>query len=682
MFRLMARRFMKKFVFLLVFVMIINVIFQYGKIDSISLETSGKSSYEIMSEVGVLRGTLDGLELDRQITRSECVALIIRAIGEEEKALTYSSFMESHHNVKEWAVPYMNYALEHQLIRGMREDYIGGSEPINLYSFLTMLIRLLDYSDLQGDFSWEKVVEKAYEIGLVDYEESDNYLISRGESVDLLYRAYGIPMKESEETLLMTLVNEEKISVDTALKLEIVPEELLMVVNDALSDELIPSSGSPAEADAAEDDSSPTDAAGGEDSQIDEVVDESDDTSGNLTPGSGETTVTESPVVVPKELLVENSVNQASKIRSFIEEHNGESIVFPDSGTYFFDRPIVIANMNNTVIDFNHTVIKIKDGFTGWSDALRFGNSVYIGDAAVGVVDSKDTMIKGLVVDGNKSRVSSQVQTIGIWVGQCDNVTFYDNEVKNVSYHGIVLGDGTKNVRFEQLKLRNNFGSDNCSDVYINNKETDSSYFEGVDARRDTLSGDKVFYIDGYNSNIKDLYTYNCSVGIGYRKGTHYAEDLYMERCNSTIYIISTTNTNFADVTVKNLKGINIRAEANTRTGLGIWAVKKARFENVYLEFGDDVTTGNWGVVIRRINPQHSISDVRLKNVTVVNSVNAAVYYEDLVETTIVDGLTAYTKDGYVLRTYNVSSNQYIDYIVSENTSIDDPNDKLRYFYK
>lgn len=119
--------------------------------------------------LGLFRGTNKGYELAREATRLEGLIMLIRLMGEEEKALNYTG---SHpfRDVPTWAGDtankYVAYAYDKGYTNGMSATEFGSIKSITGVQYVTMVLRALGYDDAAGDFVWDKSFDKGVEVGL------------------------------------------------------------------------------------------------------------------------------------------------------------------------------------------------------------------------------------------------------------------------------------------------------------------------------------------------------------------------------------------------------------------------------------------------------------------------------------------------------------------------------------
>jgi len=154
--------------------------------------------------LNIFKGTQNGFELSRVPTRAEALAMIIRLIGKEQEAL--SSSYKNLFSDTVWEEKYVSYGFHNSIIKGISENHFGGKEPTSLQQYLTMLLRVLGYSDTDGDFTYENAVSFA---SLVFGEEVfDDQKFNREYMAKLSCFALNARIKNSSITLGRKLVDE------------------------------------------------------------------------------------------------------------------------------------------------------------------------------------------------------------------------------------------------------------------------------------------------------------------------------------------------------------------------------------------------------------------------------------------------------------------------------------------
>lgn len=122
-------------------------------------------------ELGVLTGSDKGFELDRAPTRLEGLIILIKLLGEADDITYYSGWASPFTDVPDWGKDWVTYAYNEGLTSGIGGGQFGSNELMQARSYMTFLLKALDYDPDMGDFTWESSLDKAYEIGMINFEE-------------------------------------------------------------------------------------------------------------------------------------------------------------------------------------------------------------------------------------------------------------------------------------------------------------------------------------------------------------------------------------------------------------------------------------------------------------------------------------------------------------------------------
>ena len=115
--------------------------------------------------LGLFKGTDKGYELGREATRLEGLVMLIRLLGEEQQALSYTG-QNPFTDVPAWGDRYVAYAYSKGYTNGISKTLFGASNYITGAQYVTMVLRALGYDDAAGDFVWDKSFDKAVSVGL------------------------------------------------------------------------------------------------------------------------------------------------------------------------------------------------------------------------------------------------------------------------------------------------------------------------------------------------------------------------------------------------------------------------------------------------------------------------------------------------------------------------------------
>lgn len=164
---------------------------------------TAQEAADALNKLGLFQGTENGYELEKSLTRAEAVTMIVRLLGEEENAVQ-SKLSHPFVDVPEWASPYVGYAFEHNITKGVSETEFASGKTVTLQQFLTFVLRILEYKDANVDFVWNAPEELAIKVGLIDSEHSDSCL--RGDMVLICLNALNATYKDTSLPMYKMLV--------------------------------------------------------------------------------------------------------------------------------------------------------------------------------------------------------------------------------------------------------------------------------------------------------------------------------------------------------------------------------------------------------------------------------------------------------------------------------------------
>ena len=147
---------------------------------------------DALSDLGLFSGCTNGYNLERSSTRTEGLVMLLRLLGEENRALNYKG---SHPftDVPSWADRYVAYAYEKGYTSGVSENLFGSQKTLTLNDYMTFLLRALEYNDKNGDFTWANSADAAIDAGILSQSEvqaiKDRNIFYRD---DLVYTSYKV----------------------------------------------------------------------------------------------------------------------------------------------------------------------------------------------------------------------------------------------------------------------------------------------------------------------------------------------------------------------------------------------------------------------------------------------------------------------------------------------------------
>ncbi len=168
----------------------------------VTLEESYASA---LKSLGLFKGVSDtNFDLKRAPTRVEALIMLIRVLGEEKAALE-GDWEHPFTDVAKWADPYVGYAYETGLTKGVSATEFGNSDS-TAAMYLTFMLRALGYSDVNNeDFSWDDPYSLARTAGILT-DAVNIEVFWRADAVTVSFEALPAYIKNSEQTLAAKLI--------------------------------------------------------------------------------------------------------------------------------------------------------------------------------------------------------------------------------------------------------------------------------------------------------------------------------------------------------------------------------------------------------------------------------------------------------------------------------------------
>ena len=167
-----------------------------------SLAPTQEQLAQMLFELGLFRGTDQGFELERSMTRGEAAVMVTRFFGGEEEALEQNQ-PAPFDDASSWAVPYVGWLYRNGLTQGISKTKYGSSQPITFAQFAVMLNRRLD-----PETRYEQCVEFGCQIASQDQMAQGDRPILRGEAVELAANGLSCMTKADSQNLAMALLEQ------------------------------------------------------------------------------------------------------------------------------------------------------------------------------------------------------------------------------------------------------------------------------------------------------------------------------------------------------------------------------------------------------------------------------------------------------------------------------------------
>jgi|GEM_PF-1268528 len=149
--------------------------------------------------LGLVKGYDDSgsdFRLENTLSRAESIVQIVRFLGAEEIALA-GTYVTPFTDVPVWAEPYIGYAYTNKITSGVSATKFNPSGTVSEAQFLTLLLRAMEYSDANGDFSWSDPYALSQKVGLLkDTAKAEKF--TRGNAFMACYNALASDAKSGQ----------------------------------------------------------------------------------------------------------------------------------------------------------------------------------------------------------------------------------------------------------------------------------------------------------------------------------------------------------------------------------------------------------------------------------------------------------------------------------------------------
>ena len=179
-----------------------------------------KECADTLYNMGLFKGTNDGYELEKSLTREESATILTRLLGDEDKInnINYNEVF-SDVDKNRWSYTYVMYCYHNNITKGTSESTFSPDVQIDAEQFVTLLMRLLGYNDVEPDTALTNGVK----YGLFTEEMAEDIkkadVFTRSLMVQIVYNGLKTTMSDGT-TLAQILVDENVITQEQANGLE------------------------------------------------------------------------------------------------------------------------------------------------------------------------------------------------------------------------------------------------------------------------------------------------------------------------------------------------------------------------------------------------------------------------------------------------------------------------------
>ena len=211
---------MKKRFFAMVLALILTVSIMPA---ALALEGDTARCADTLAALNLVQGTNGDYRLDEPTTRAHAAALLVRLAGAQSAAAA-DPWSAGFRDLPAWAADAIDYAAHQGWIKGKTMTLFRPNETVTANAWFTMLLRMLGYSDANGDFAVSDAAAFARRIGLVSRNYSGT--MTRGDVFESMVDALVFRGKTSEKTVIQNLLERNLVPAYTARALGLLNEKL------------------------------------------------------------------------------------------------------------------------------------------------------------------------------------------------------------------------------------------------------------------------------------------------------------------------------------------------------------------------------------------------------------------------------------------------------------------------
>ena len=172
-----------------------------------------RADADLLNELGLFWGTEQGYGLDRVMSRAEAGAMLVRLLGEENRAAR-GDWAHPFRDVAadSWAEQAVGYLYDRGLVKGVTETRFAPERSCSRQMFSAFVLRALGYTEAAGDFTYGGAAAFAAHLGLIPPKALEDEMFLREYAAAISRRALGAPLKDGSMSLFDKLVQQGAIS--------------------------------------------------------------------------------------------------------------------------------------------------------------------------------------------------------------------------------------------------------------------------------------------------------------------------------------------------------------------------------------------------------------------------------------------------------------------------------------
>ena len=161
-----------------------------GSLSAGAVEGEAARAADILTTLNLL-DTFPDQDLDAPATRAQAAVLLVELAG-AQSAAEHDLWISGFRDVPAWAETAVTYAAHQNWISGVTVTTFRPDDPISADGWCTFLLRMLGYSDKEGDFTVSGAAVFAQHIGLISRSYSG--ALTQADLFEIAVDALSFPM--------------------------------------------------------------------------------------------------------------------------------------------------------------------------------------------------------------------------------------------------------------------------------------------------------------------------------------------------------------------------------------------------------------------------------------------------------------------------------------------------------
>lgn len=160
---------------------------------------NAKECADVLYNVGLFKGTDNGYELEKSLTREESATILVRLLGKEDYSAEENPEVFLDVDKTRWSYPYIMYCYNNNITKGTSNNTFSPEAEIDAEQFVTLLMRLLGYHDITPETALKKSVH--YELLSQEMVDSlkENETFIRENMVQIVYNSLKTNMNDGKQ---------------------------------------------------------------------------------------------------------------------------------------------------------------------------------------------------------------------------------------------------------------------------------------------------------------------------------------------------------------------------------------------------------------------------------------------------------------------------------------------------